>query len=472
MSFAEKKIFRLAVLAFALCFVSASAAETVRKVPGSTAEVQLSYAPVVSKAAPAVVNVYTKRVVETRRSPFMGDPFFERFFGRDWAGVPRRRIENSLGSGVILRKDGIVVTNNHVIEGGDTFTVVTNDRREFDAQVILQDEKSDLAVLRLDTKGVTLPALAFADSDRLEVGDLVLAIGNPFGVGQTVTNGIVSAVARTQVGVSDYQFFIQTDAAINPGNSGGALVDMNGKLVGVNTAIFSRSGGSNGIGFAIPGNMVKAVVSAALLDGTIVRPWLGVKGQTVTSDIAESLGLDRPIGVLISKLHKESAFAKAGIKTGDVVTTVGSFDIFDLQGLAYRVATRTVGEVVSVTYLRKGQKRIAKVKLARAPGSLTPEAVNLQGDHPLGGAEVAVLTPAFAEEHGFDWDQSGLVISRVEGRSVARRFGFRVGDIVLEVNGEKVQKIKQLETALAQPMNGWHFVISRGGQTMTLSYRF
>ncbi len=301
---------------------------------------------------------------------------------------------------------------------------------------------------------------------------MVLAIGNPFGVGQTVTNGIVSAVARTQVGVSDYQFFIQTDAAINPGNSGGALVDMTGRLVGVNTAIFSRSGGSNGIGFAIPGNMVKAVVSAALSDGTIVRPWLGVKGQTVSSDIAESLGLDRPIGVLISKVHNQSAFAKAGLKTGDVVTRVGTFEIFDLQGLTYRVATRTVGETVAVSYLRKGQQKVANVRLTVAPGPVAPETIDLLGDHPMAGARVTTMTPAFAEEKGFDWDLEGVVISAIEARSVARRFGFRVGDFILEVNGEKIEKPKQLQAKLEKPAGGWHFVLNRGGQTMTLSYRF
>ncbi|MGH6821603.1 MAG: trypsin-like peptidase domain-containing protein, partial [Methylocella sp.] len=224
-------------------------------VPDSAAVIKLSFAPVVKTAAPAVVNVYAKRVVAQRDTGLLADPFFRRFFGNDGSfGGKRERVQNSLGSGVIVDPAGLIVTNNHVIAGGTNIRVVLADKREFAAKVLLTDERTDLAVLKIDASNEALPALPLGDSDSLEVGDLVLAIGNPFGVGQTVTNGIVSALARTQVGISDYQFFIQTDAAINPGNSGGALVNMAGELVGINTAIFSRSGGSIGIGFAIPVN--------------------------------------------------------------------------------------------------------------------------------------------------------------------------------------------------------------------------
>ncbi|MDG1996686.1 MAG: trypsin-like peptidase domain-containing protein, partial [Emcibacteraceae bacterium] len=267
---------------------SSSAQSALKRVPTSDVEVKLSYAPVVREAAPAVVNIYTKRVVKTRTSPFMSDPFFSRFFGG--SSAPRERIERSLGSGVIVRSEGVVVTNYHVVDGADEITVALSDRREFDAEVILTDESTDLAILKIKPKGEPFTVIEFSDSDAVEVGDLVLAIGNPFGVGQSVTSGIVSALARTQVGDDDYQFFIQTDAAVNPGNSGGALVGMDGKLIGINTSIYSRSGGSNGIGFAIPAKMVNFVLDAALNDGKIVRPWFGASGQAVSSEIAESLG--------------------------------------------------------------------------------------------------------------------------------------------------------------------------------------
>ncbi|MDO9125294.1 MAG: trypsin-like peptidase domain-containing protein, partial [Parvibaculum sp.] len=283
----------MAVLAF---FPWAARAQDAREVPSSRGQVQLSYAPVVKRVAPAVVIVYTKRVVQERAgSPLFNDPFFQQFFGNRFSfGVPRERVQQSLGSGVIVDPSGLIVTNYHVIKDGQQFTVALADRREFDAQLVLSDERTDLAVLRIDAGKQKLPHLTFKNSDSVEVGDLVLAIGNPFGVGQTVTSGIVSALARTHVGVSDYQFFIQTDAAINPGNSGGALVTMDGRLIGINSAIYSQTGGSIGIGFAIPSNMVESVVASARDGGHVKRPWFGAQLQAVDSDLAQSLGLDRP----------------------------------------------------------------------------------------------------------------------------------------------------------------------------------
>src|SRR6516225_7005066 len=277
-----------------------------RRVPSSANELRLSYAPVVRRAAPAVVNVYAAKTVAVR-NPLFDDPIFRRFFGGPGApGGSGDQVQRSLGSGVLVDAEGLVVTNNHVIEGADQVRVSLADKREFEAEMVLKDARSDLAVLRIKAQNERFPALEFADSDALEVGDVVLAIGNPFAVGQTVTHGIVSALARTEVGITDYQFFIQTDAAINPGNSCGALVDLSGRLVGVNTAIFSRSGGSQGIGFAIPANMVKVVVASARSGGSMVkRPWLGARLQAVTPEIAEGLGLKRPSG------------ARAGLKTSD-----------------------------------------------------------------------------------------------------------------------------------------------------------
>ncbi|MEC8172936.1 MAG: trypsin-like peptidase domain-containing protein, partial [Pseudomonadota bacterium] len=270
-----------------------------RSVPGSEAEIKLSFAPIVRRTGPAVVNIYAQKVVEQRRGWMFEDPFFRRFFGKQFppSSQKRNRVENSLGSGVIVRADGIVVTNNHVIKDADDITVVLADRREFDAALLLKDKRTDIAVLRINTKEEELPIVELSDSDDLEVGDLVLALGNPFGVGRTVTSGIVSALARTSVGITDYRFFIQTDAAINPGNSGGALVDMTGKLVGINTAIYSRSGGSLGIGFAVPSNMVSTVVASAVSGKPLVRPWVSFVGKSVTADIANAIGLPRPYGV-------------------------------------------------------------------------------------------------------------------------------------------------------------------------------
>ena len=406
----------IAVTVAALTVLAAMApAAAQRAVPDSAAAVKLSYAPVVKKAAPAVVNVYVRHRVEQMVSPFFDDPFFGRLFGERF-GIPRERIQNSLGSGVMVGTDGVVVTNNHVIQGSGEaeITVALADGREFPAKLILKDEHSDLAVLRLDAEGVTFPSIEFSDSDSLEVGDLVLAIGDPFGVGQTVTSGIVSALARTQVGISDYQFFIQTDAAINPGNSGGALVDMNGRLAGINTAIFSKSGGSHGIGFAIPSNLVRLVVQSALKGGKVQRPWLGASLQTLTPDIADSLGLDAPSGALIAKVHAKGPAARAGLLAGDVVVSVDGKKVQDPQGLQYRFITKGVGGSTELGVVRKGQPVKTTITLI-APIEDPPRDVrDLPGRHPLAGCKVANLSPAVAQEVGMDDDtREGVVVLEV-----------------------------------------------------------
>src|SRR5215471_7917555 len=319
--------------------LTAAAAAQERRLP-TQSELRLSYAPVVHHAAPAVVNVYAAKVVQNR-NPLLDDPIFRRFFGVPGGG---NQLQRSLGSGVIIDAAGLVVTNNHVIEGADEVKVSLADKREFEATLVLKDPRTDLAVLRIKDGHEQFPVLEFADSDALQVGDVVLAIGNPFGVGQTVTHGIVSALARTQVGISDYRFFIQTDAAINPGNSGGALVDLTGKLVGINTAIFSRSGGSQGVGFAIPANMVRVVVGSARTGGSaVVRPWLGARLQAVTADIADSMGLKRPAGALISNVMPDSPAAQAGLKAGDLIVSVDGQEVDDPNAFDYRFATKPLG---------------------------------------------------------------------------------------------------------------------------------
>ena len=442
-----------------------------RVVPESQVAVKQSFAPVVKKAAPAVVNVYVQHRVEQTASPFLDDPFFRQFFG-DSFGIPRERIENSLGSGVLASPNGVVVTNNHVIQGSGEaeITVALSDGREFPAKVVLKDDQSDLAVLRLDAKGVQFPSIVFADSDSLEVGDLVLAIGDPFGVGQTVTSGIVSALARTQVGISDYQFFIQTDAAINPGNSGGALVNMDGKLIGINTAIFSRSGGSHGIGFAIPSNMVRLVVQAALKGGKVQRPWLGASLQPVTPDIAESLGLAAPSGALVSNVRANGPAARAGLQAGDVVVGVDDKPVQDPHAFQYRFVTKGIGGQANLSVLRKGQKLTTTIALIAPVEDPPRDARDLGGHHPLTGCKIANLSPAVAQELGIDDDsRMGVVVLDVKDKTPAARIGVKRGDIVVAVNNEKVKSVAQLVSVLELAGGGWRLSVERDGKVYNLA---
>src|SRR5712672_3574681 len=354
-----------AIIALFVTFSGGSASAQDRRVPGSAAELRLSYAPIVQRVQPAVVNVYAAKTVQSR-NPLLDDPIFRRFFGVP--GQQPEQMQRSLGSGVLVDSVGLVVTNNHVIDGADQVKVSLADKREFEAEMVLKDSRSDLAVLRLKAQGERFPALEFADSDSLEVGDVVLAIGNPFAVGQTVTHGIVSAVARTQVGITDYQFFIQTDAAINPGNSGGALVDLGSRLVGINTAIFSRSGGSQGIGFAIPANMVKVVVASAKGGGSAFkRPWLGARLQAVTSEIAENMGLKRPTGALVATVAQGSAAARGGLRTGDLIISIDGQAVDDSNAFDYRFATKALGGTARLGIIRNSRETTANVTLETAP---------------------------------------------------------------------------------------------------------
>lgn len=449
-------------------FPWAARADTGKRVPSSRGEVELSYAPVVKRVAPAVVNVYTKRVVkEQARSPFFNDPFFQQFFGNRFSfGVPRERVQQSLGSGVIVDPSGLIVTNFHVIKGGDQFTVALADRREFEAELVLADERTDLAVLRIDNGKQQLPHLTFRNSDAVEVGDIVLAIGNPFGVGQTVTSGIVSAVARTQIGITDYSFFIQTDAAINPGNSGGALITMDGRLIGVNTAIYSRNNaGSVGIGFAVPSNMVRTVILAAET-GSAARPWLGAGGQSVTADLASALGLPRPVGVLIGEVYPGGPADRAGLRQGDVVTHVNDIELQDAQALRYRIATQPIGGKAELTVLRKGRQLKLTFDLQPPPEIPPRDETVLEGAHPFAGARVANLNPAYAEELGMDGFATGVIVTGVARGSPADRLSLRPGDIVLQVNGRKIGLVRDLQRALSVRAAQWQLSIRRGERVL------
>jgi Do/DeqQ family serine protease len=438
-----------------------------RRLPNSQAEVRLSYAPVVQRVAPSVVNVYAAKVVENR-NPFFDDPFFRRFFGGQ-GGLQREQKQSSLGSGVIVDASGLVVTNNHVIEGASEVKVALADKREFEAEIVLKDARTDLAILRIKDSRERFPAIEFGNSDELQVGDIVLAIGNPFAVGQTVTHGIVSAVARTQVGITDYQFFIQTDAAINPGNSGGALVDLGGRLIGVNTAIFSRSGGSQGIGFAIPVNMVRVVAASAKSGGTSVkRPWLGAKLQAVTPEIADSLALKRPVGALVAGVTPGSPAATGGLKAGDLIVGVDGQVVDDPNAFDYRFATKGLGGQAQLGVMRGGKEMMVPVALQAAPDTPRDEVV-IASRSPFQGAKISNVSPALADELRLDSAIQGVAVVDLTSGSPAESVGFQRGDVIVSVNNEKIERTRDLERLAAQANRVWRITVMRAGQQLSIT---
>ena len=454
-------LIRLAAALLVSALVATPALAQDRRVPTSAAELRLSYAPIVQRVQPAVVNVYAAKMVQNH-NPFLDDPIFRRFFGLP--GGQQEQMQRSLGSGVMVDPSGLVVTNVHVIEGADQVKVSLSDKREFEAEIVLKDPRSDLAVLRLKDAHEKFPTLDFANSDELMVGDVVLAIGNPFGVGQTVTHGIISALARTQVGITDYQFFIQTDAAINPGNSGGALVDITGKLAGINTAIYSRSGGSQGIGFAIPANMVRIVVASAKSGGkTVRRPWLGAKLQSVTPDIADSLGLKTPSGALVASVVPGGPAARAGLKASDLITAIDGQPIDDPNAFDYRFATHPLGGASQIDVIRGGKPQKLSVALETAPDSDRNE-ITLAARSPFQGATVANISPAVADELHLDADTEGVVVTELSDDSTAATVGFQKGDIILAVNNKKISKTGDLDKVTREQARLWRITLLRGGQ--------
>ena len=460
---------RLFAAILAALFAAAPATAQDRRLPASPTELRMSYAPVVQKAAPSVVNVYAAKVV-ANRNPFMEDPLFRRFFGGGTGGMPQEQVQRSLGSGVIVDASGLVMTNNHVIEGANEVKIALADKREFEAEIVLKDARTDLAVLRVKSGRERFAAIELGNSDELQVGDVVMAIGNPFGVGQTVTHGIISALARTQVGITDYQFFIQTDAAINPGNSGGALVDLAGRLVGLNTAIFSRSGGSQGIGFAIPVNMVKVVVASAKNGGTTVRrPWLGAKLQAVTPDIAEGLGLKRPAGALVANITAGSPAARAGLKSGDLIVAIDGLLVEDSNAFDYRFATKPLGGQAQLGIVRGGREQRLNVALETAPETPRDE-ILIRARSPFSGAKVANISPALADEMRLESTAEGVAVLEVADGSLAQNLGFRRGDVIAEVNGEKIERTRDLDRIAKAANRLWRITIVRGGQQISVTF--
>jgi serine protease Do len=426
----------------------------------------------VKQVTPAVVNIYAERLVRQHVSPLFDDPIFRQFFGDALPqGMSRQRMENALGSGVIVRPDGLIVTSRHVIADADQIRVVLSDRREFDAKVIMNDEHADLAILRIDTKGETFPFLELKDSDEAQVGDLVLAIGNPFGVGQTVTMGIISALIHKSAGSSDLGYSIQTDAAINPGNSGGALVTMDGKLTGINTAIYSRDGGNLGIGFAIPSNIVRLLVNAVTQGKSkVVHPWIGIEGQEITQDIALSLGLNQPIGLLVKTLSPTSPAAHAGLRAGDVIVSVNGREIEDPEVFHYRITALPVGTTAQLGIIRKGQKSTVSVDMIAPPEDPPRHETLINGRNPVAGAKIANLSPAVAEEVGLQDDVHGVIITDVKENTVAASIGLQVGDVLVAINDHKMLKVDDAVEVLRQPSHSWRLTINRGGNEVTMMF--
>jgi Do/DeqQ family serine protease len=457
-----------ATLALAFVLPSATLAQDGRTVPQSRQEMQLSFSPLVKQTAGAVVNVYAERVVQ-KPSLFTGDPFFDQFFGQRMPN--RSEKQSSLGSGVILSHEGLVVTNNHVINGADDIKIALADGREFPCDLVLKDESVDLAVLRIKSKE-SFPVLPIGDSDHLDVGDLVLAIGNPFGVGQTVTSGIVSGLARNQVTSGDFGFFIQTDAAINPGNSGGALMNMNGELIGINTAIFSRGGGSNGVGFAIPANLVKVFLAAAA-EGkpTFERPYVGATFDAVTSDVAEALGLKAARGALVVRTVEGGPMDKAGLKPGEVITAVNGIAVEHPDALGYRLTTAGLGKQAELTVQTADGQRQLTLALNTAPETTPRDERLIEGRNPFAGLRVANLSPRLASELRVSPETSGVIVTEVSRGSPAARLGFQVKDVIVAINGDPVQSTKALETMAGEDPSFWRVEIDRGGQRIRQFFR-
>ncbi|WP_136439804.1 trypsin-like peptidase domain-containing protein [Pacificoceanicola onchidii] len=447
-----------------LCLPLTAAAQ---EVPQSQTQIQLSFAPLVKEAAPAVVNIYARRVVQSR-SPFAEDPFFRNFFG----DLQRRpRVQNSLGSGVILSQDGIVVSNYHVVGQATDIRVVLNDRREFDAKVLLADEQTDLAILQLQDAADDMPFLTLRDSESVEVGELVLAIGNPFGVGQTVSSGIVSGLARTGTATGNGRgYFIQTDAPINPGNSGGALIDVAGRLIGVNTSILTRSGGSNGIGFAIPSAMVRQFVMQARAGETrFQRPWAGMTGQPVDADISDSLGLSLPGGVVVVQMHEASPFAASGLEVGDVILSVDDAPVNTPPEMIYRMSVRGIGEEATVSYFRDGSEQTTTVVMMPPPDTPPAERTTLDDRSVLPGLSLARVNPAVSAELGLGPQAAGVVV--LDPGPFGARAGLQAGDILLAIDGFEITSPGEVNRALRRAAPRIQIDAQRGNRRLLLRFR-
>ncbi len=420
------------------------------RVPKHIEETGKAFSEIVRAVSPAVVNISSTKTVRRQPTPF--DDFFD-FFYPFHDGRSRKFREQSLGSGVIVSADGFIVTNNHVVEQSEDIKVLLADKKSFRAKIVGSDPKTDIAIIKIDAK--SLPVIPWADSDKLQVGEFVLAIGNPFGLSNTVTMGIISAVGRADVGIADYEDFIQTDAAINPGNSGGPLVSATGELIGINTAIFSKTGGYQGIGFAVPSNIVRVVMEQLIKEGKVTRGWLGITIQEITPDIAQSFGLKVTEGALVSDVIKGSPAQKAGIQRGDIILEFNDKKVKDVGTLRNMVAQSKIGTQVKIKILRQDTELTITATITQLPAdkrelvpSSSPEMKG--GRNSLDGVDVIDLNAAIAKQLGLDRDDKGVVIIRVEPGSSAEEAGIKKGDVIQEIDRQRVGSLGEYNRKTAQ----------------------
>jgi serine protease Do len=447
---------------------AASASSGMNGMPALT----MSFAPIVKNAQPAVVSIASTKVVKISSgdeglSPLFDDPMFRQFFGdgpQNRFGKPREQREQGLGSGVIVAADGYILTNNHVIDGANEIRVFTSDKRELKARVIGADPKTDIAVVKVEAKN--LPTLPFADSSQAQVGDIVLAIGNPFGVGQTVTMGIISATGRGNLGIEDYEDFIQTDAAINPGNSGGALINASGQLIGVNTAILSRAGGNQGVGFAVPANLARTVMNQLLKDGKVVRGYLGVLIQPVTPEIAKAFNLPDARGALVGEVTPDGPAARAGLAQGDVIIELNGVRVDDNRELRLKIGQLAPGSAIRLKLIRDGNPREINITLDELPNEKeTASDGKPESDSP-DGLSVENLTPQIARQLGLQSSANGVVVTGVQDGSRADDAGLRRGDVIQQVNRQPVNNVAEFERAMKQAGDkSAALLVNRNGHT-------
>lgn len=454
--------------------------------PSSTATAQLTtaptsagtlpeqlFVPIAKRAKASVVNVSSvkksKQDGQSFQNPFFDDPFFRRFFGEEFERrmpAPREFQQQGLGSGVIVTQDGYIITNNHVVEGADELNVSFPDKRTFKAKVIGTDPKTDVAVIKIDASN--LPALPWGDASQLEVGEMVLAVGNPFGLSQTVTMGIISAIGRANVGIVDYEDFIQTDAAINPGNSGGALVNLKGELIGINTAIFSRSGGYMGIGFAIPSTMAKSVMQSLIKHGKVIRGWLGVSIQDVTPDLAKEFGATENTGALVGDVMEDSPASKAQLERGDIITAYNGVSVRDSNHLRGLVAETSPGTTARLSVLRDKNPLDLTITIGELPKELAKASRDGsgKGEHTLAG-----ITVENARQSGRSKPSSGVVVTDIEPESPAERAGLQKGDVIREINRKPVKDVKDFERLASQlsSRSSVLILVNRGNRAIFLS---
>lgn len=431
------------------------------------------FVPIAKRAKASVVNISSikkaKQEGQRFQSPFFDDPFFRRFFGEEFERrmpAPREFQQQGLGSGVIVTSDGYIITNNHVVEGADELNVSLPDKRTFKAKVIGTDPKTDVAVIKIDASN--LPALPWGDASQLEVGEMVLAVGNPFGLSQTVTMGIISAIGRANVGIVDYEDFIQTDAAINPGNSGGALVNLKGELIGINTAIFSQSGGYMGIGFTIPSTMAKSVMQSLTKHGKVIRGWIGLSIQDVTPDLAKEFGAIETKGALVGDVMDDSPASKAKLERGDIITIYNATPVRDSNHLRGLVADTLPGTTVHVSVLRDKKPLDLNITIGELPKELAKASRDGsgKGEHALAG-----ITVENVRQSGRSKASSGVVVTDIEPESPAERAGLQKGDVIREINRKPVKDLKDFERLTSQlsSRSSVLILLNRGNSAIFLS---